>query len=389
MAPEQKSSTMSTSPVSSEDSKLEATARPSGDDEELGKSSRKSLSKKKKALTKLFGEDYNPKEAYVVLFAACVIALNSGFVNGTTMSGLLITVPPSPPRDPDKQMVSGFAGAYTNAATALVGHEWGTLGYHSCLILSYQFGSFIAAMISPSAKPYVIEPRYGPTFMIGGTFLLLASFLAIYQFNSRWIFFLVTASNGIQNGIASIYSANLIRCTLTGATTDVAIVVAQCINGNYKGLVRGCVLTLIIFFFWFGGIVSFWAVRRFLSYTLLFNAILFYLCGLSLVFYLVKEVGVSLYDAILGTWKWKKVLKKLDNGDGSLTKEKLLDIFDTIDQDGDGSGDIDAEELIFGLRKANVQMTTYEMRTLFRAADSDGDGVISRDEWSQLADKIL
>lgn len=216
-----------------------------------------------------------------------------------------------------------------------------------------------------------------------------ASLLAYYDQPSRYIFFLVTASNGIQNGIASIYSANLIRCTLTGATTDIAIVIAQSLNGNYKGLPRGCVLGMIVFFFWFGGILSYWAVRRFTTATLIFSAVVFYLNGLVLVVYLVMYVGVSFTDALLGSWKWKGVLKKLDNSDGDLTKEKLMNIFDKIDRDGDGNGEIDLDELAFGLKKANVRMKPHEMDRLFRAADENGDGAITREEWRSLADKVL
>lgn len=371
---------------------------PSMDEEDGGgintdKSKRKLGQAKSKKLhsgvAKLFGDDYNMQEVYFVLFAACLIALNSGFVNGATMSGLLIGDVAATSRNPDSQMVAGFAGAYTNTATALVGQQWEKFAYNTWIIASYMFGSFIAAMICPHAKPYIIEPRYGPTFMIGGTFLLAASLLAVNEKQSRYIFFLVTASNGIQNGIASIYSANLIRCTLTGATTDIAIVIAQALNGNYKGFPRGCVLSMVVFFFWFGGIIAFWGVREFTTYTLLINAALFYMCGFTLVFYLVKEVGVSFRDALFGTWQWKKVLKKLDTSDGDLTKEKLIQIFDDIDAAGDCSGDIDLDELVFGLKKANVNMKDHEMRTLFRAADEDGDGVISRDEWESLANKVL
>ncbi|OEU08984.1 hypothetical protein FRACYDRAFT_271644 [Fragilariopsis cylindrus CCMP1102] len=368
-------------------------------DEEFGsainmdKPERKASQAKSKRLhagaSKLFGDDYNLTEFYFVVFAACLIALNSGFVNGTTMSGYLIGGVAGTSRNPDSQMVAGFAGSYTNTATALQEHQWERYSYNLCLILSYMFGSFIAAMICPHAKPYVIEPKYGPTFMIGGTFLLAASFLAINELPSRYIFFLVTASNGIQNGIASIYSANLIRCTLTGATTDIAIVIAQAINGNYKGFARGCVLSLIVFFFWLGGILAFWGVREFTTYTLLINAGLFYMCGFTLVFYLVKEVGVSFHDALFGTWHWKKVLKKLDTADGDLTKEKLIQIFDDIDAAGDGSGDIDLDELVFGLKKAEVMMKDHQARKLFRAADENGDGVISREEWESLANKVL
>lgn len=339
-------------------------------------------------ISKLFGEDYNIMEVYFILFAACLIAVNSGFVNGTTMSGLLIRNPATT-RNPSSQMVAGFAGAYTNTAIALVGHEWDKYVYNLCIILSYMGGSFIAAMMCPNAKPYVLEPRYGPTFWIGGTMLLLASLLAAFDLPSRYVFYLVTASNGIQNGIASIYSANLIRCTLTGATTDLAIVIAQSLNGNYKGLPRGCVLGMICFCFWFGGILSYWGVRRLTSYTLMINAAIFYLNGLVLVVYLVRYVGVSFTDALMGSWKWKGVLKKLDSSDGDLTREKLMAIFDQIDQDGDGNGEIDLDELTFGLQKHKVQMKSYERTRLFRAADEDGDGVITRDEWRTLAEKVL
>jgi len=339
-------------------------------------------------LTKLFGDDYNITEAYFVLFAACLIALNSGFVNGVCVSGLLIKVAGTT-RDPKSHMVAGFAGSYTNTAIALAGTEWDRYTYNLFILLSYMFGSFLAAMICPHAKPFVIEPKYGPTFWLGGTFLLAASLLAAYDYNSRYIFYLVVASNGIQNGIASIYSANLIRCTLSGATTDIAIVLAQMINGNYKGTAKGSVLGLICFFFWFGGIIGYYGVNAFESYTLIINAIIFYMCGFVLVVYVMKEFNVSFWGAVTGTWKWKQVLKKLDTGDGDLTKEKLMQIFDDIDADGDGSGDIDLEELTFGLKKANVVMKSYEMNALFRAADEDGDGSITREEWQSLADKIL
>lgn len=219
--------------------------------------------------------------------------------------------------------------------------------------------------------------------------LTASSVVAMTGGPSRFVFYFATAAIGVQNGVASIYSANLIRVTLTGATTDVAIVIAQCMCGNYKSLARGCILGIMIFCFWIGGILSVYISKWLKNFSLLVSAALFFSVGLVLLFYLVMEVGVSFYDAVFGTWKWKNVLKKLHTGDGALTEDKLMEIFDSIDQQGDGNGEIDADELRDGLKSAKVQMTDYEIRTLFRAADDDGDGVISRQEWEDLAKKVL
>jgi len=340
-------------------------------------------------LTKLFGSDYNITEAKYVIVAACLIALNSGFVNGVSMSGLLYKdqLPTDQYPKSKSQMVAGFAGAYSHLAIQLVDGNWVAYMYYLCLIFSYAIGNFIAAILSPRAKSYVIDPGYGPTFLIGGTMLLAASLLARFEQPSRFVFFFVAAANGIQNGIASIYSANLIRCTLTGATTDIAIVIAQCIHGNYKGLARGTILAGIIFFFWIGGIIGILAVEKFTALALLANAFLFYLVGAILILYLVKEVGVSLYDAVFGTWKWKKMLEKLDTEDGALTHDKLMNIFDLMDDNGDGN--VDADELEYGLRRAKVRIKDYQIKRLFRAADDDGNGVIDRAEWEELSKKML
>jgi len=385
--------------VSSGDSSstAEVAALPSGD-EELGQGNDipRSENRSRRSivncfLSKGFYSDYNLTEVTYVICAACLIALNTGFINGVTMSGYLITLdePPRCPTNPKGMMIAGFAGAYTENAIALIESDWEKYTTLLCLIISYMCGAFIAAMINPHAKEYIIEPRYGLTFMVGGTMLLVAGLLAYYELPSRFVFFLASASNGVQNGIASIYSANLIRCTLTGATTDIAIVIAQCIHGNYKGLARGSVLGAIVFFFWFGGLIGFLAVKKWKARTLFINAILFYLIGIILIYYLVKEYSISVYDAFLGTWKWKKVLKKLHTGDGNLTQETLMDVFDMIDAEGDRNGSIDADELRYGLRRAKVQMTKFQTRTLLRAADDNGDGVIDRTEWLELAKKIL
>jgi uncharacterized membrane protein YoaK (UPF0700 family) len=336
-----------------------------------------------------------------VIIVGGLLALNSGIVNGTCLSGFLTLTG-------EQQSVSGLTSAYTVSALALAGNDLDVYRREILIILSYILGSFISGFISPNATPYQMEPLYGPTFMIGALFLFAASILAAFEQNAQYIFFLASAANGIQNGIASIYSANLVRCSLTGSTTDIALTMAQLLRGNSKNLWKGIVLAIIVTNFWLGGVISFYLSRRFLSYTLLFNAALFLLVGASLVWFLVVEVGISVQAAIFGTWKWKKVLGKIhtsmlndivDDGkeDGGaadvveikleLTRTALLQLFDHIDTDG--SGAIDADELLEALIKANVKMSAYEIKTLFKAADENQDGEISKGEWEILVFKMM
>jgi uncharacterized membrane protein YoaK (UPF0700 family) len=330
----------------------------------------------------LFGKDISKRECSFVITAGALIAFNSGFVNGSCVSGLLSPTGAS-------QSVAGFTSSYTKSALAIVDGDWSTYGFNIGLIWSYMAGAFISGIITPDATPYQIQPTYGPTFLIGGVFLMTASILAALEAHPTYIFFLAAAANGIQNGIASIYSANLIRCSLTGSTTDIALVAAQLLQGNRKQLWKGMVILSIVCSFWLGGLISFFATRRFLSYTLFFNAALFWLIGIALVYFLVNELHVSMEAAIFGSWKWKNAIRRLNessNGGDGETESRLLDMFDEID--ADMNGQIEPDELLDFLLKANIKMSAKGVRILIKCADEDGDGLINREEWNKICEKV-
>lgn len=336
--------------------------------------------------TMLFGDKSSNRECTYVVIAGALIAFNSGFVNGSCVSGLLT--------NGTKQSVAGFTSSYSKAALALADGDWDTLGFQASLILSYMTGAFISGLITPNATPYQLEPTYGPTFLIGAVFLLTASVFAALEFEARYIFFFVAAANGIQNGIASIYSANLIRCSLTGSTTDIALVLAQVLRGNRDKLHKGLVLLMIVVCFCIGGFISFYATSQFLGYTLFFNAALFWLIGASLVTFLVREHDVSVEAAILGTWKkWKGAMKKLhgsilDNvsSHGIIHTNLLLQMFDDIDDEG--NGEIDVDELLNELLKAGVKIDAKGVKVLIKTAYANGNGLIDRQEWETIVKEL-
>lgn len=335
-------------------------------------------------LNAIIGDGYNQKEVRWVMLAAVLVAVNNGFVNGVCLSGLL-----SPENAIDdgfflnkkSAMVSGVAGYVTSNATDLVDNDWPSYVYNLSMFLSYTFGSMIVTLIAPKAKPYAIAPGYSICWIIGGTMLLAASLLSVHDHPTRGIWSLAIAANGVSNGIASVYSANLIRCTLTGAMTDIGLIIGQGIRGKFDKVDRGIVLATIVVSFWCGGIISYRMVRTFRSWTLVFNAGLFYLTGLVNVLYLVYSLKLSFTDALTGSWDWTTVLNKITpSGD----KESMLALFSELDDDDDGT--LDMYELEKGLEG---KVSAEEMKTLLIAADQDGDGQISKDEWKDLVEQLF
>lgn len=334
----------------------------------------------------LFGDDYSRREGAFVLLAGIVMAFNMGFVNGSTLSGLLT--------GGRRQVVAGFAGPFGNSSIAVAEHEWQIFRFHSSLILSYMAGAWISGIFTPNPRAYTIQPTYGPTFLVGGIMLFMASVLAALETDPSYVFYLTSAANGLQNGCASLYSSNLIRCSMTGAITDISLAIGQVMRGNYRTLPKAVVLSLMVFFFWVGGITSFYMTRKYLSSTLFFNAALFWVLGAVSVVFLVKNTSISACDAILGTWQWKKTLRQIGDGasvagsvgDPVTGEERLKQMFDDIDDDG--NGEIDHDELLNYLMQMDRRTTARAVKMLIRSADQDQNGTIDRREWEKMVQKL-
>jgi uncharacterized membrane protein YoaK (UPF0700 family) len=289
--------------------------------------------------------------------------------------------------------VSGFTTPYTLSALGLAMGDFDTFRFQLCLILSFIFGSFIAGLLTPRATTYRIEPSYGPTFLIGAALLGISSILSALEVNEDFTFYLAATSCGVQNGISSTYSSNLIRSSgMTGSSTDIGIFFGQLARGNYANAWKLIVLFVLAVSFYAGGVVSFFATREFTSLSLLFNSALFLLIGLLLVAFLCYELKISFRSAMLGTWQWQRAAEKLqdafatkdsmddsNNNNNALTERQIEEIFERVDVDKSGS--IDRDELYNALRQTGVKITKRESNFMMKYADKDGDGVISKREW--------
>jgi hypothetical protein len=348
-----------------------------------------------KLYASLFGDDYSRKEGTLILIAGALLSFNTGYVNGSCISGLITPGTPG-------TSIAGFTSKYSKSALFLAEGDLEKMGAQLALVAAYWFGSFLSGILTPRATPYRLEPTYIPSFLLAGTILLVASILAADGAPALLIFCFAAAAAGIQNGVATIFSSGLIRCSLTGSTTDIGIVVGQVIRGNYKKVAKGLVLAIIVINFWLGGLISYWGTKHFRTKSLYFNAGLFFSIGISLIVFLVNELEVSVIEAVFGTWQWKRKVKILTDGvksyrmqlaedddDSTLQEEssertlELEDLFDEIDLDGNGT--LDENEVFVGLNQAGFKIDLKSVIRLMRLADKDTNGSIDRDEWITIA----
>jgi hypothetical protein len=96
----------------------------------------------------------NTREAVFVLVLGLMLSLNSGYINGLCLSGMV---------GPDRQGVSAFTAAYTKSGLALAAGDPKLFGFQFTLILSFIGGAFVSGAMNPDAVPHKLVPSYGPS----------------------------------------------------------------------------------------------------------------------------------------------------------------------------------------------------------------------------------
>jgi uncharacterized membrane protein YoaK (UPF0700 family) len=347
---------------------------------------------------------YSAREHSFIVFLAMLLAFNSGFSNGLSLSGLL--APVGSALYP-AQSTSGYTGVYTSSALALASSSFETyhrtssnetnvqvFGFQICMAMSFVSGSTISALLNPRPSPWRLAPMYAPTFLLGAIFMCIAASMAYAEPKSskdphkHRFFFFVALANGIQNGISSMYSANLIRTThMTGTSTDIGLFLGQLFRGNYANVWKLKILLGLVASFWLGGFLSLYSVRTWRTNTLFFNAAVFLFLVALIVLFLVRNLHVPLFGAIRGTWHWQRTLHRMSvrcavTGNAK-PDERLMSVFRTMDVDGDGYLTLD--ELYQGLQLMGcTDVTRDQVRDMFNVCDRDMDGMISREEWCDL-----
>ena len=292
-------------------------------------------------------------EAYFVFAVGLLFALNSGFINGLCLSGLLTK------EGSYKQAVSGVTAAYTKSGLYLADGLFNEAGFEFSLILAFVGGAFVSGLMTPKAIPHKLVPSYGPTFLLGSLCLFAAAWIADHNRPyGRVQYFFAAMANGMQNGMSSMYTANLIRTSHhTGTSTDIGLILGQMLRGNWKNYWRLKLLIGLASSFWFGGLISFIAATEYFHRALWFSAGLFFGIGMAHLAYVMLTQKVSLFQASFGTWTLDAVLDRMAcpmvdwSGSATLSStladDQINSAFDDID--GGGSVKINNDKLNEGL----------------------------------------
>jgi hypothetical protein len=141
-------------------------------------------------------------KARFVLAVGLLLSLNSGYLSGLCLSGLLTE------QGSYKESVA-VTGAYTKSSLALAKGIYKDFAFSFSLILVFIGGTFVLGLMSSHAIPHMIHPSYGVTFLLGSLCLIAASIVVDIKPNGRLHYFLAAAANGMQNGMSSMYTANV------------------------------------------------------------------------------------------------------------------------------------------------------------------------------------
>jgi len=331
-------------------------------------------------------KDHSRREYIFVIVTGLSLAFSAGYTNGVCLSGFIH----SDTSREVQQSVAGVTGLYTASAIFLGEKDLDQMAFMLGTMFCVMAGACISSLLNPWPVAFEVGPKYGPTFLLGGIFMTFGAVAALH--NSAREFYFTAIANGIQNGISSMYSANLIRTThLTGTTTDIGLFIGMALRGNRTNNWKLYILVGLAAF-WTGSLVGFFASRAKRQYSLIFNACFFFAIGLSVVVFFVRVHKITFCQALFGVGKLGAMYEHIgleESGVGErMSEEELIDLYDEIDLRKSGHVDQDMLLELLASKDVHIKRTRKSLVGTAAAAimqhEDDGDWTLSKEDWARL-----
>jgi uncharacterized membrane protein YoaK (UPF0700 family) len=210
---------------------------------------------------------------YWILFGSVILSFNAGYINILTLQ--------------TKYALS------SSHVTGLISKASVDLYHHNNLNMVREFSNYFCFLFGAGISGYVINYE---TFQLGynyGTMLiwialiqLCGLLLEFYYPNSMYFILTCCLTCGMQNGLTSKYSENIVRTThITGTTTDLGITIAHLCKGRWDELWKFKLYTCTIISFFCGGYLGSFAFSHWNHFALFLSIILSAFCGCSHILY--------------------------------------------------------------------------------------------------------
>jgi len=183
----------------------------------------------------------------------CAFSLNSGFLNGLCLSGVLGRSMP----------VAAVTGTYTNAAVALFARHQVRRGISALVTVlatpaCFMLGSMVNGICNPEGFVPMDELsilQTSPLLLAGAMILLAKSVMNSDIFVNCLC---ITFAMGLQNSWTSnMLPGNLLRTThFSGITSDFGTILGQALRGNTANAYKLLTCANLTASFWLGGILS-------------------------------------------------------------------------------------------------------------------------------------
>mmetsp|Transcript_10093 Transcript_10093/g.16753 ORF Transcript_10093/g.16753 Transcript_10093/m.16753 type:complete len:300 (-) Transcript_10093:65-964(-) len=192
----------------------------------------------------------------------CLLAANSGFLNGMGLSGLLAG---------RKQAIAAVTGAYTTSALAAGVSDGGAAAIQLGIIVSYLFGSLLNGYLNPNGIEWSKKPT---ALMIAATLVLVG---ALDYVATERFFVLLAVAMGLQNSWTSmLISGNILRtCHFSGCTSDMGTFLGQLLRGNVENVWKLKIFAKLAASFWTGGLLSVLAMKHWAEFGFLVSVVLY------------------------------------------------------------------------------------------------------------------
>ena len=197
-----------------------------------------------------------PPSQGTLINVGCLLAANSGFLNGLALSGLLAE---------RQQAVAAVTGAYTTSALSAAEGKVGFMLLQFKIIAAYFGGSLWNGLMNPNGVEWSKKPNA----------LLVAALLvfvgALDYVATERFFVLLALALGLQNSWTSmLLKGNVLRTShISGATSDMGTILGQVLRGSTVDAWKFSIFARLAASFWTGGFLSLLASKKYTEVSFL------------------------------------------------------------------------------------------------------------------------